>query len=60
MIRMVMLSVSSMLVRVAPFMMLIGFATERYKGTIADNSTAFQLLLNFRLVYFRYKPAYFH
>ncbi len=60
MIRMVTLSVLSMLVNVAPYMPLAGFATVRYKGTIADNSTALKVLQIFRVVFSRYKPAYFY
>ncbi len=58
MIRMGTLSVLSISVIVAPYMSLVGFATVRYKGTIADNSTAFKFLQNFRFVVFRYKAAY--
>ncbi len=59
-IRMVTFSVLSMRVNVAPYMPLVGFATVRYKGTIAGNNTALKVLQNFRFVVFTYKPAYFH
>ena len=40
-------------------MTLVGFATVRYKRTIADNGIAVNFLQNFRFLFFRHKPAYF-
>ncbi len=41
-------------------MTLVGFATVRYKRTIADNGIAVNFLQNFRFLFFRHKPAYFY
>ena len=57
---MVTFSVLSLLVNIAPYMTLVGFATVRYKRAIADNNIAFNFLQNFRFLFVRYKPAYFY
>ena len=52
-------SVLSLLTNIAPYSTLVGCATVHYKRTMADNGIAVNFLQCFRVLFFRYKPAYF-